>query len=67
MASRKVDILDVKRRHKDYDPIPARFGFGVTIEIIEAYKPGRFTDLQNAVEERNRRFDFPDTDELKGD
>ena len=54
--SRKVDIEEVKRRHKAYDPIPPEFGFGVTIGIVRTYKPGRFSDLERAVEDRDRMF-----------
>lgn len=55
--SRKVDIVDVKRQHRAYDPIPAKFGFGVTIQVLDVYsRTGRFRDLQKAVENRNRMF-----------
>jgi hypothetical protein len=64
-VSRKVDITEVKREHKRYDPIPARYGFGVTIQILETYKPGRFSDLQQAVERRNRLFYLGDPDATK--
>jgi hypothetical protein len=49
-ASRKIDIVERKKELEAQDPIPPEFGFGITIQVLKTYSPGRFSELQAAVE-----------------
>jgi hypothetical protein len=58
-ASRKIDIVERKRQLAAEDPIPPEFGFGITIQVLKTYKPGRFSELAAAVERARTKLEAP--------